>query len=419
MLIKRIFCIAGLLLSLPAAAIELKPLPAIEEVFKKAQVNGTFVLYDPGTDQWVGHAEIRAVTRFIPASTFKVPNSLIGLQASSVRDVDEVFYRHDGTPQMLKAWEKDMSLRDAIHVSNVRAYQALAERIGQQAMQANLNTLDYGNAVIGPSLETFWLDGSLKISAIEQVRFLTQLSQGKLPYPVALQAQVRDIIKLETGEGWTLYGKTGWAGKVDPGIGWFVGWVEKAGRFHVFALNIDVPNDATPPSLPTALAKRIDVAKASLAAAGVDLPTTNTIQRIPVPDRDVPVLQAVVVPPGTHTYLLSGMLPEVADTNAPAGSLQAYGDTQSQTVSVLRRIEAALARQGLTMGDIIQLRVYLVGDPRNQGELDFAGFQAGYSQFFANERQPLKPVRTVVQIAGLALPGALVELEATAAKQAE
>lgn len=83
---------------------------------------------------------------------------------------------------------------------------------------------------------------------------------------------------------------------------------------------------------------------------------------------------------------------------------------------MLRRIEAALARQDLTMGDIIRLRVYLVGDPRNNNVADFKGFQAGYQQFFATREQPNKPVRAVVQIAELAPPGALVELEATAAK---
>lgn len=416
MLLKRIFCLVGLLLILPVEAVELKTLPAIAEVFKKAEVNGTFVLYDADTDQWVGHNGKRAEMRFIPASTFKIPNTLIGLQAGSVSSVDEVLYRHDGTPQMLKAWEKDMSLREAISTSNVNAYQALARRVGMKTMQANLNTLDYGNHLIGQSVETFWLDDSLRISAVEQVRFLTRLAQGTLPYPAALQDEVKDIIKLEAGADWDLYGKTGWAGKNEPGIGWFVGWVEKAGRLHVFALNIDVPRDKAPPALPTTLAKRMDIAKASLAAAGVLLPPGNRIGRVEIPGSDFPVLQAVVVPPNAHTYLLSGMLPDIADQNAPKGSLQAYGDTQTQTLSVLRRIEAALARQALTMGDIIQLRVFLVGDPRKKGELDIAGFQAGYRQFFANNHQPQKPVRTVVQIAGLALPGALVELEATAAK---
>ncbi|WP_407928082.1 RidA family protein [Collimonas humicola] len=128
------------------------------------------------------------------------------------------------------------------------------------------------------------------------------------------------------------------------------------------------------------------------------------------------MLQAVLVPPNASTVYLSGMLPEVSNKDAAQGSLEAYGDTETQTVSVLRRVEAALARQGLAMADVIQLRVYLVADPRNKQQADFAGFQAGYSKFFATKEQPNKPVRAVVQIAGLAPPGALVEIEATAAK---
>ncbi|MGR3885495.1 class D beta-lactamase [Pseudomonas sp. 1152_12] len=300
MLLKPIFFLAGLLIAVPALAVELRTSPAINEVFNKAEVSGTFVLYDANTQQWVGHNEKRAETRYTPASTFKIPNSLIGLHTGSVGSLDEVFYRYDGQPQMLKAWEKDMNVREAIATSNVKAYQLLARRVGLAPMQANLNALDYGNRAIGKSVETFWLDDSLRISAIEQVEFLTRLAQGKLPYPVSLQADVREIIKLETGTTWSLYGKTGWAGKQDPGIGWFVGWVEQAGNIYVFALNIDVPRDSEPPALPTALAKRIDVAKASLAAAGVDLA------------------------PNPHTYRLSEMLPSVTDKNAPARSLQAY-----------------------------------------------------------------------------------------------
>nr|WP_274610366.1 RidA family protein [Pseudomonas sp. TH31] len=140
------------------------------------------------------------------------------------------------------------------------------------------------------------------------------------------------------------------------------------------------------------------------------------IKRVQVPNSDVPVSQAVVVPPNASTIYLSGMLPGVSNKDAPKHSLEAFGDTETQTVSVLRRIEAALSRQDLAMGDIVQLKVFLVGDPRKSGSLDFTGFQAGYSKFFSTNEQPNKPVRSVLQIAGLALPGALVEIEATAAK---
>lgn len=140
------------------------------------------------------------------------------------------------------------------------------------------------------------------------------------------------------------------------------------------------------------------------------------IKRIPLPNSDFPILQAVVVPPNASTVYLSGILPDVSNTAAPKGSLEAFGDTETQTISIFHKISAALASQGLTLGDIIQLKVFLVGDPRKEGKLDFAGFQSGYVKFFATKEQPNKPVRSAFQIAGLALPGALIEIEATAAK---
>ena len=154
---------------------------------------------------------------------------------------------------------------------------------------------------------------------------------------------------------------------------------------------------------------RYTVASVIFALSQVAWAETQQIARVPVPNSNVPVSQAVWLPGQAATLYLSGMLPSAADN----GTL---GDTHAQTVSVLRRIEAALAGQGLSMADIIQLRVYLVGDPSNQNAMDFQGFQSGYRQFFATQEQPHTPVRTVVQVAGLALPGALVELEATAAK---
>lgn len=290
-----VFFLAVLLfISLPVRAIDFKPNPAIDAVFNDAGVSGTFVLYDVNAQQWVAHNEKRAQTRFIPASTFKIPNSLIGLHAAVVSSVDEVFYRDDGQPKMLKSWEHDMGLRDAIKTSNVYAYQELARRIGLKRMQDGLDTLDFGNRKIGKSLETFWLDGSLKISAVEQTQFLARLAQARLPYSEVLQSDVRSIIKLEQGADWVLYGKTGWASKDEPGIGWLVGWVEQGKNLYTFALNIDVPMDATPPQLPTALGKRMAIAKASLKAAGLHLEPAQQLTRVQIPDSDFPVLQAVI-----------------------------------------------------------------------------------------------------------------------------
>ena len=234
---------------------------AVTALFKTAGMTGTFVLYDVSRQQFIGHDQARAETRFIPASTFKIPNSLIGLSTGAVENVDEVL-PYGGKPQRFKFWEKDMGLRDAIRISNVPIYQELARRIGLEHMRENVIKLDYGNREIGNTVDNFWLVGPLRISAIEQTEFLARLAQDELPFASDIQKTVREIVRMEQGDNWTLYAKTGWGGDTSPEIGWWVGWVQKEGRVYAFALNIDVyqASDAD---------KRIPLGKASLQALGV------------------------------------------------------------------------------------------------------------------------------------------------------
>jgi enamine deaminase RidA (YjgF/YER057c/UK114 family) len=130
-----------------------------------------------------------------------------------------------------------------------------------------------------------------------------------------------------------------------------------------------------------------------------------------------PISQTVTVPALANLVFISGALPDVADPQAPQGTPAAYGSTEVQTVSVLRKLQKTLQAQGLDLGDIVQLRVFLVGVPEQDGKLDFAGLQAGYTPFFGTAEQPNKPARTAVQVVGLPLPGALVEIDAVAAYQ--
>jgi beta-lactamase class D len=169
---------------------------------------------------------------------------------------------YGGKPQYMKIFEQDMSLREAIKISNVPIYQELARRIGLERMKANVSKLGYGNAEIGPVVDDFWLKGPLNISAVEQTQFLARLAQGQLPFPADAQAKVREIAQLDKGEDWTLYGKTGWTGSQKPGIGWWVGWVEQGGKVYSFALNINMDNISDAP-------KRLEVGKASLKALGL------------------------------------------------------------------------------------------------------------------------------------------------------
>jgi enamine deaminase RidA (YjgF/YER057c/UK114 family) len=139
------------------------------------------------------------------------------------------------------------------------------------------------------------------------------------------------------------------------------------------------------------------------------------IERVPSTYPNSPILQAVTLPPSSQLTYLSGILPDPVDPKAGKDELRAVGSTEQQTVVVFRKIEAVLAQRGLTLGDVVRLNVYLVGDPAKGGRLDFDGLQAGFRQFFGTAKQPLKPARTTVQVAGLVLPGALIEVEAVAA----
>ncbi|UYZ85024.1 class D beta-lactamase [Entomomonas sp. E2T0] len=234
----------------------------IERLFVDNNVVGTFVLYDVQQDQLIGCNQIRANTRFIPASTFKIINSLIGLATKTVKDIDEKL-PYGGKPQPIKTWQQDMGLREAIKVSNVPIYQELARRIGIAKMQANIKLLNYGNTNIGQVVDNFWLVGPLKISAVEQAIFLAELAQQKLPYDKKVQQAVHEITLLDQGENWQLHGKTGWADNHQPDIGWFVGWVEKEGKIYSFALNIDMLEPKKD------ISKRIAIVKQSLKLLGI------------------------------------------------------------------------------------------------------------------------------------------------------
>lgn len=152
-----------------------------------------------------------------------------------------------------------------------------------------------------------------------------------------------------------------------------------------------------------------------IAATGVA--TAHDAIRYRGSNPDFPIAQAVEVPATQNIVFLSGTVPDVTDKAAPKGSAQAYGDTETQTVSVLRRIEGTLKSMHLGMQDVVKMQVFLVGDSAHGGKMDFAGFMRGYHQFFATKEQPNVPARSVVQVAGLVNSGWLVEIEVTAMRK--
>ena len=147
-----------------------------------------------------------------------------------------------------------------------------------------------------------------------------------------------------------------------------------------------------------------------LVALHVGPASAQGVVRHPLPNSDFPILSAAEIPAGaTLVYLIS-------DASAPPRSLQAYGDTRTQTVSTQTRIQGTLQNLRLTMGDVFKMTVFLVGDPARNGQLDFDGFMQGHRQFYGTAEQPRLPTRSVVQVAALANPGWLVEIEITAVR---
>ncbi len=217
----------------------------LESRFADAGLEGTFVLYDADSRVSTVVDVEQAAVRQVPASTFKIPNTLIGLQTGAVADVDEVL-PYGGEPQPVEEWERDMGLRDAFPVSNVPVYQELARRVGHEPMAAWVDRLDYGNREIGgaDAVDRFWLEGPLEISAQEQTEFLSLLARKELPVDTAHQEALHEIALVEETRDYRLYAKSGWGADADPAPGWWVGWVQSGSDLHTFALRVEIEEDA-------------------------------------------------------------------------------------------------------------------------------------------------------------------------------
>lgn len=168
----------------------------------------------------------------------------------------------------------------------------------------------------------------------------------------------------------------------------------------------------TPSLAPTVAALLAGLALLPLAHAADPAP----VLRHRPPGSTFPIASAVEVPAGRALVLLSGVVPPVVDDKAERGSLAAYGDTRTQTHGVLKAIERQLQAQGLGLGDVVKMQVFLVGDPAKAGRMDFDGFMAAYREFFGTAAQPNLPARSVMQVAGLVVPGWLVEIEVMAVR---
>jgi beta-lactamase class D len=216
--------------------------------FADAGTAGTFVGYK--TDEYliIASDATRSGEAILPASTYKIPNSVIALETGVVGDPDKDVFKWDGVTRAYPAWNKDHTMRSAIAASAVPVYQEIARRIGEERMQKYVNEFDYGNKNIGGGIDRFWLTGDLRIDPIQQIDFLDRLRRGVLPVSKRSQELTRDILPMEKVADAIIRSKSGLigiddrtvAGDAHPSVGWLVGWAEKGSAQTVFALNIDI-----------------------------------------------------------------------------------------------------------------------------------------------------------------------------------
>lgn len=230
--------IAWMAVAISVQATEVVERADLEALIADAGIEGSFVVFDPAADTMIMANRARNLRRQVPASTFKIANSLIALEEQVVR-VDEVV-PYDGVSRGMKAWKQDMAMKRAMRVSNVLFYRVLARRIGVEKYKWWLGRLDYGNAEVGTDVEMFWLRGPLKVSPKEQVEFLSKFAGSNLPFSAHVLENVKRLLEIDRGSDWRLFAKTGWSNAFEPGIGWWVGWLEKGGKVYPFALSIDI-----------------------------------------------------------------------------------------------------------------------------------------------------------------------------------
>ena len=237
-MIKILIVISALLWSMPALAED----PALTELFSQQGVQGTIVMSSLNGGKTFIHNDLRAGQRFSPASTFKIPNTLIALEEKVLAGKDDIF-KWDGQIHDVATWNHDQTLTSAFKVSCVWCFQELARRVGAEKYQQYLRDLNYGEWREPFVATTFWLDGSLQISALEQVNFLRRVYRRELPLSDPAYETLKHIMLVEEGNTYTLWAKTGWAARVTPPVGWYVGYVETPTDVWVFATNIELRDE--------------------------------------------------------------------------------------------------------------------------------------------------------------------------------
>jgi beta-lactamase class D len=213
--------------------------PQFQSIIDSALVEGAILIYDLEDDKYYSNDFMWSKNGHLPASTFKITNSMIAIETGAVVN-DSALFKWNGEKRFLENWEQDLILRDAFHYSCVPCYQELAKKIGVKIMKKYLDTLDYGNMdVDSNNIDLFWLEGESQITQFQQIDFLRRFYQSKLPISQRTESIMKRMIVIEENESYKLSGKTGWSIRNGNNNGWFVGFIETNNKTYFFATNIE------------------------------------------------------------------------------------------------------------------------------------------------------------------------------------
>lgn len=228
--------IAPAMIGSAASAQQRSPIDDVADLFQSQEIKGSIVVARADGSVVYEYNRDRAKTRFCPASTFKVLNTLIALDTGVVESGESTF-AWNGTERAVAAWNRDQTLASAFKVSCVWCYQEIARSVGRSRYRSAFSRVDYGNGQMGDQVDQFWLDGSLQISSYEQIAVLAKIVDYSLPFDKQHIDTLKSIMLDDQTADYALYGKTGWTGP-DLHVGWYIGFVEKGGETWLFALNM-------------------------------------------------------------------------------------------------------------------------------------------------------------------------------------
>ncbi len=241
---------------------------SLKTFFDQHQLTGTFGLYDNGTGQFLIYNLPRFKdSAYLPASTFKIVNSLIGIETGRINN-EKMVIKWDGVVRAfgkdtMHAWNKDLSMEQAFKASSVPYYQEVARRIGKDTMQRWLDSLKYGNHIIGGPIDSFWLNNSLKLTADEELGLVKKLYFGQLPFQKRTQDIVKKVMLQENNANYQLSYKTGLGFRENGNaLGWIVGWIEENKHPYFFVLNVEGT------SATNMIPARLEIVKAILKQQG-------------------------------------------------------------------------------------------------------------------------------------------------------